>query len=118
MNRRGFLTRSGLALGALIVGDEVLETLDRLTHRKVWAGHTFAPKFSGAKYIRTVHETLAGGDMSVAMQCSLDGHHWFTQETHVVRERGTIVFATPVLDDRRLHVHSHMRGSATVQVRV
>jgi len=41
VNRRGFLTRSGLALGALIVGDEVLETLDRLTHRKVWAGHTF-----------------------------------------------------------------------------
>jgi hypothetical protein len=37
MNRRNFLTRSGLALGALIVGDEVLETLDRLTHRKVYA---------------------------------------------------------------------------------
>lgn len=45
MNRRGFLTRSGLALGALIVGDEVLETLDRLTHRKVWTGHTFAPRY-------------------------------------------------------------------------
>jgi hypothetical protein len=37
MNRRNFLTRSGLALGALIVGDEVLEMLDRLTHRKVYA---------------------------------------------------------------------------------
>lgn len=41
MNRRNFLTRSGLALGALIVGDEVLEMAERLAHRKVWAGHTF-----------------------------------------------------------------------------
>ncbi len=32
MNRRTFLTRSGLALGALIVGDEALEQLARLTH--------------------------------------------------------------------------------------
>lgn len=36
-SRRAFLTRSGLALGALIVGDEMLEALDRLTHRKVFA---------------------------------------------------------------------------------
>lgn len=36
-DRRTFLTKSGLALGALIVGDEVLEVLDRLTHRKVFA---------------------------------------------------------------------------------
>ena len=32
MNRRGFLTRSGLALGALVVGDEALEAFARLTH--------------------------------------------------------------------------------------
>lgn len=31
-SRRSFLTRSGLALGTLIVGDEVLETIARLTH--------------------------------------------------------------------------------------
>jgi hypothetical protein len=37
VNRRGFLTRSGLALGALIVGDEALALAERLTHRKVWA---------------------------------------------------------------------------------
>ena len=34
MNRRSFLTRSGLALGALIVGDEVLEAMERLTHTR------------------------------------------------------------------------------------
>jgi hypothetical protein len=34
VNRRGFLTRSGLALGALLVGDEVLEAMDRLTHQR------------------------------------------------------------------------------------
>lgn len=39
LSRRGFLTRSGLALGALVVGDEVLETLARLTHvRKIFPG--------------------------------------------------------------------------------
>lgn len=32
MNRRNFLTRSGLALGALLVGDEALEAFARLTH--------------------------------------------------------------------------------------
>lgn len=32
MDRRHFLTRSGLALGALIVGDAVLEEFARLTH--------------------------------------------------------------------------------------
>jgi hypothetical protein len=37
MDRRSFLTRSGLTLGALIVGDEVLEAMDRLTHRKMFA---------------------------------------------------------------------------------
>lgn len=37
MNRRGFLTQSGLALGALLVGDAALEAMDRLAHRKVWA---------------------------------------------------------------------------------
>lgn len=37
MDRRHFLTRSGIALGALLVGDDVLEAMDRLTHRKVFA---------------------------------------------------------------------------------
>lgn len=31
-SRRSFLTRSGLALGALIVGDQALEAFARLTH--------------------------------------------------------------------------------------
>lgn len=50
MNRRTFLTRSGLALGALIVGDEALEQLARLTHvRKSFpsagVGRPFSPVY-------------------------------------------------------------------------
>jgi hypothetical protein len=50
MNRRTFLTRSGLALGALIVGDEALEQLARLTHvRKTFpsagVGRAFSPTY-------------------------------------------------------------------------
>lgn len=36
-NRRNFLTRSGLALGALIVGDAALEAMERLTHKRIFA---------------------------------------------------------------------------------
>lgn len=48
MNRRSFLTRSGLALGALIVGDEVLEAVERLTHqRKVFPSASVVPRIWG-----------------------------------------------------------------------
>lgn len=42
MKRRDFLTRSGLALGALIVGDAALEAAERLAHKKVWIGVDWA----------------------------------------------------------------------------
>lgn len=38
LSRRDFIRRTSLALaGGLIVGDQALELLERLTHRKVWA---------------------------------------------------------------------------------
>lgn len=89
MNRRGFLTRSGLALGALIVGDEVLETLDRLTHRKVWAlggipePLPLRPKWSmvGHLYVREnsatpwcLHDTAPMTDASVVFRKPIPKH--------------------------------------------
>lgn len=48
MNRRNFLTRSGLALGALVVGAEALEAMERLTHvRKSFPSATVAPRIWG-----------------------------------------------------------------------
>lgn len=42
MQRRDFLRRGSVALaGGLLFGDAELEALEMLTHRKVWAGHTF-----------------------------------------------------------------------------
>ncbi len=84
MNRRNFLTRSGLALGALLVGDEVLEAMDRLTHRKVWAGHTFAPRcpsLNGWNWVRGSSEILADGSITASIEGSIDGKHWVTVMT-------------------------------------
>lgn len=42
MDRRSFLRRSALLLPAIVVGEEALEALERLTHRKVFLGVDFA----------------------------------------------------------------------------
>lgn len=38
MNRRDWLKRTSLALaGGLVLGDEVMEQYERLTHKRIWA---------------------------------------------------------------------------------
>ena len=97
MNRRNFLTRSGLALGALIVGDEVLETLDRLTHRKVWAlGAIPQPDTLPPLQWRWVRSIVASNDLSiVTLQGAMDAYGPWTNLESVPLINGTATFSQP-----------------------
>jgi len=49
--RRDFIRKTSLALvGGVVVGDEVVEMFERLTHKKVWAGWSGPPKWAADKW--------------------------------------------------------------------
>lgn len=43
MNRREFFKRAALIAAGVVAADQ-LELLERLAHKKVWAGHSFEPR--------------------------------------------------------------------------
>jgi hypothetical protein len=96
MNRRGFLTRSGLALGALIVGDEILETLDRLTHvRKSFPSAAVNALPTDWRFVRVVGDIDVSSSCLVTLQgsCFANGP-WTPIETQPMVD-GTITFSRP-----------------------
>jgi hypothetical protein len=93
MNRRSFLTRSGLALGALVVGDEVLEAMERLTHRKVFP--SAAVPRDTMEFVR-VHVSYDNPFQQgiASLQTSPDGFTgWRTLQQHAVSADGRVSFS-------------------------
>lgn len=76
MNRRDWLTRSGLALGALIVGDEALDAFARLTHvRKSFPGAAVPSAWRHAHFRVAVPPNVSGY-RDVIFEGSTDGAHF------------------------------------------
>lgn len=106
MNRRGFLTRSGLALGALIVGDEVLEHLARLTH--VRKSFPSAAVRSPWRFARVDVNATGSLSPTATLMLSTDGQVW---SPHGTREVGSdAIFVLP----DGLHTIRAVRSTETI----
>lgn len=98
MNRRNFLTRSGLALGALIVGDVALEELERLTHvRKSFpSAGILGPTLEGWRFVRLASTIEVSGEALLAYEASRDGRHFMPLSTlPLSRDRQGVFRLTP-----------------------
>lgn len=96
MNRRHFLTRSGLALGALIVGDEAIEALARLTHvRKTFPSASVGgTDFSDWRYVQLVGDFEASPALITLQGSRSVNGPWTPLETRPMIG-GTITFSRP-----------------------
>lgn len=104
LNRRGFLTRSGLALGALVVGDEVLEAFARLTHvRKSFPSAgipgvdtpmTASAVLEGWRYVQVTADLSVSLTAAIAvLQGSHDGRYFTPlQMLPIPKTGGRVVF--------------------------
>lgn len=117
MDRRQFLTRSGLALGALVVGDEAIDAFARMTHvRKSFpSAGVVAPRLADW---RVDHYGTATMEVYVG-----DGR-WVAIERAALRPDGSVSFVRPVVGSTQAriaftpgHYVSAMNVSATLAAR-
>lgn len=103
LNRRCFLTRSGLALGAIVLGDEVLEAFARLTHvRKSFPsagipGWATARELEEGLVIKDWRYVTVTAEVDVSMavaslEVSRDGKHFTKMATRPIPESGIVHF--------------------------